>query len=307
MKNVTKTNILFTFMVASDLLLIYIVRLIPASILNINVRLILPELIMLLPAFLYVTVLKPDNLGQISFSSPSLTNVVKIILFTFCIMPFITILNSISTIFVENHAANTMSYLTSNPLWLNVLFIAFIPAVCEEYLFRGLLFHGYKKRNPFKAMLMSSFLFGLIHMNVNQFVYAFVMGCILCMLVYATGTVLSSMISHFVFNGINVALSYYSAELMKEIEDTAEQNVTLTTVDYVVAYGIQIVIAALGLCLAYMLFKSICRENRGMENIKLIFKKENRQAYDESQGRFFDPYVIVGIVLCMIYICFYGL
>lgn len=307
MKNVTKTNILFTFMVASDLLLIYIVRLIPASILSINVRLILPELIMLLPAFLYVTVLKPDNLGQISFSSPSLTNVVKIILFTFCIMPFITILNSISTIFVENYAANTMSYLTSNPLWLNVLFIAFIPAVCEEYLFRGLLFHGYKKRNPFKAMLMSSFLFGLIHMNVNQFIYAFVMGCILCMLVYATGTVLSSMISHFVFNGINVALSFYSAELMKEIEDTAEQNVTLTAGDYVVAYGIQLVIAALGLFLAYRLFKSICRENRGMENIKLIFKKENRQAYDESQGRFFDPYVIVGIVLCMIYICFYGL
>lgn len=307
MKNVTKTNILFTFMVASDLLLIYIVRLIPASILNINVRLILPELIMLLPAFLYVTLLKPDNLGQISFSSPSLTNVVKIILFTFCIMPFITILNSISTIFVENYAANTMSYLTSNPLWLNVLFIAFIPAVCEEYLFRGLLFHGYKKRNPFKAMLMSSFLFGLIHMNVNQFVYAFVMGCILCILVYATGTVLSSMISHFVFNGINVALSYYSADLMKEIEGAGEQTVTLAAVDYVAAYAIQFFIAVLGLGLAYMLFKSICRENRGLENIKLIFKKENRQAYDESQGRFFDPYVMVGIVLCMTYICFYGL
>ena len=68
MKNVTKTNILFTFMVASYLLLIYIVRLIPADVLNINIRLILPELIMLLPAFLYVTVLKPDNLGRINFS-----------------------------------------------------------------------------------------------------------------------------------------------------------------------------------------------------------------------------------------------
>lgn len=158
MKNVTKTNILFTFMVASYLLLIYIVRLIPADILNINIRLILPELIMLVPAFLYVTVLKPDNLGQINFSSPLLTNVIKIILFTFCVMPFITILNSISTIFVENHAANTMSYLTSNPLWLNILFIALIPAICEEYLFRGLLFHGYKRRNPLKAILMRLFI-----------------------------------------------------------------------------------------------------------------------------------------------------
>lgn len=307
MKNVTKTNILFTFMVASYLLLIYIVRLIPVSILNINIRLILPELIMLLPAFLYVTVLKPDNLGQINFSSPSVMNVIKIILFTFCVMPFITILNSISTIFVENHAANTMSYLTSNPLWMNILFIALIPAVCEEYLFRGLLFHGYKKRNPYKAMLMSSLLFGLIHMNVNQFIYAFVMGCILCMLVYATGTVLSSMIAHFIFNGINVVISYYFQYIMKEFETVEQKTVTLSAADYVIAYGIQICIAAFGLVLAYSLFKSICRENRGMENIKLIFKKENRQTYDESQGRFFDPYITVGIVLCMIYICAYGL
>lgn len=307
MKNVTKTNILFTFMVASYLLLIYIVRLIPADILNINIRLILPELIMLVPAFLYVTVLKPDNLGQINFSSPSLTNVIKIILFTFCVMPFITILNSISTIFVENHAANTMSYLTSNPLWLNILFIALIPAICEEYLFRGLLFHGYKRRNPLKAILMSSLLFGLIHMNVNQFIYAFVMGCILCMLVYATGTVLSSMIAHFIFNGINVVLSYYSETIMKELEASGEETAALSAADYVIVYGIQIIIAVFGLMLAYMLFKSICRENRGMENIKLIFKKENRRVYDESQGRFFDAYVSVGIILCMIYICFYGL
>lgn len=307
MKNVTKTNILFTFMVASYLLLIYIVRLIPADILNINIRLILPELIMLVPAFLYVTVLKPDNLGQINFSSPSLTNVIKIILFTFCVMPFITILNSISTIFVENHAANTMSYLTSNPLWLNILFIALIPAICEEYLFRGLLFHGYKRRNPLKAILMSSLLFGLIHMNVNQFIYAFVMGCILCMLVYATGTVISSMIAHFIFNGINVVLSYYSENIMKELEASGEETAALSATDYVIVYGIQIIIAVFGLMLAYMLFKSICRENRGMENIKLIFKKENRKIYDESQGRFFDAYVSVGIILCMIYICFYGL
>lgn len=307
MKNVTKTNILFTFMAASYLLLIYIVRLIPANILNINIRLILPELIMLVPAFLYVTVLKPDNLGQINFSSPSLTNVIKIILFTFCIMPFITILNSISTIFVENHAANTMSYLTSNPLWLNILFIALIPAVCEEYLFRGLLFHGYKRRNPVKAILMSSLLFGLIHMNVNQFIYAFVMGCVLCLLVYATGTVLSSMIAHFIFNGINVVLSYYSETIMKELGAAGEETAVLSAADYVIVYGIQIIIAVFGLMLAYMLFKSICRENRGMENIKLIFKKENRRVYDESQGRFFDAYVSVGIILCMIYICFYGL
>lgn len=307
MKNVTKTNILFTFMVASYLLLVYIVRLIPTNIININIRLLLPELIMLLPAFLYVTVLKPDNLGQISFSSPTLINVFRIILFTFCIMPFIAIINSITTIFVENYAASTMSYLSANPLWLNVVSIALVPAVCEEYLFRGLLFNGYKKRNPFKAMLMSSLLFGLIHMNVNQFVYAFIMGCILCMLVYATGTVFASMLAHFVFNGINVVISYYFEKITKEMEGTVNQTISYTAMDYIIAYGIQILIAVLGLILAYLLFKRICRENRGIENIKLIFKKENRQSYDESQGRFFDPYVIVGIVLCMIYICFYGI
>lgn len=307
MKNVTKANILFTFMVASDLLLIYIVRLIPSDILNVNIRLILPELIMLLPAFIYVTVLKPDGLGQISFSSPTVSNVIKIILFTLCIMPFITLINSLSAIFVENHAAGTLVYLTSNPLWLNVVFIALIPAVCEEYLFRGLLFHGYKKRNPLRAMLMSSLLFGLIHMNVNQFVYAFVMGIILCLLVYATGTVLSSMVAHFVFNAVNVALSYYAVEEIQDYGSAANQTAALTIADYIVAYAGQLVFAAIGIMLAYRLFKSICQDNRGFENVKLIFSRENRHTYDESQGKFFDGYVMVGIVMCVIYICFYGL
>lgn len=315
MKNVTKTNILFTFMVLFYIILILVVRFIPLNLLNVNVRLVLPELIMLVPAFIYISVLKPEGLGNISFKSPGFSNIGRILLFTFCIMPAISLINAVSTIFVENHAAATMEVVISNPLWVNVLLIGIVPGICEEYLFRGLIFNGYSKKNPVRAMLMSSLLFGLIHMNVNQFLYAFVMGMVLCLLVYATKTVASSMIAHCFFNSYNVIMAYSAMEILeeaeeilKEAEKVAEtQAVTPNIADYIITYGTMIGIAYLFLLGARKLFKKICADTVGYENVKKIFTKKSLNEVDESQGRFFDPYIIIGIAICIIYIIIYGL
>lgn len=307
MKNVTKTNVLFTFMVVSYILLIYIVRLLPSGMLSVNVRMILPELIMLVPAYFYVTVLKPDSLGDISFQNLSIADVLRIVLMTFCIIPAISLISSLSTFVVENHASNAISYTLSNPLWINLIVMAVIPAVCEEYLFRGLIFNGYKKKNPLKAMLMSSLLFGLIHMNVSQFLYATVMGFLFCILNFATGTLMASILAHCFFNGYNVIMASVQSDIVNEAQELSGEALTVTTTDYIITYSSLFIIAViLGFC-AYRIFKKICANNRGYANVKRIFCKENRSSCDESQGRFFDWYIAVGIIICLIYIVLYGL
>jgi hypothetical protein len=115
------------------------------------------------------------------------------------------------------------------------------------------------------------------------------------------------MTAHFVFNGINVIISYYSADIINELDDAAQQASSPTVTDYIIVYGVEILVSGIGLILAYKLFKSLCTENGTMLKVKQIFKKENRTSYDETQGRFFDPYIMVGILLCVIYICLYGL
>ncbi len=93
-------------------------------------------------------------------------------------------------------------------LLLELLLVALLPAVCEENLHRGLLLGGYSKLGLKKAVILSSLLFGLLHLNVNQFFYATIlgflmaMGCVICKSIYP------GMIIHFLNNGLSIYLNY---------------------------------------------------------------------------------------------------
>lgn len=308
MKNITKTNILFTFIVALYLLVVFIVQLIPPKYIGINARMVIPELILLLPAFVYVTYMKPESLRDMSFRMPKWSIVVLTLFATFLIMPLISLINMVSTIFVENHVVSTMDIMSGNPLIVNLFTMAVLPAICEEYIFRGIIFHSYKRRNPFKGMLLSSLLFGLIHMNVNQFIYAFLMGCIFCLLVYATGSIMSSIAAHMFFNGYNVIISTMAADILAESESLGvSETIGGLDVALIIAYGFTIVRAIAFGVAACIVFKVICDKTCGFEKIKLMFCKGNRCNYVEGEGKFIDLYLLVGIGLCVGYIVAYGL
>ena len=62
---------------------------------------------------------------------------------------------------------------------LDIFTVAVLPALCEEFLHRGLLLQGTKHMGFKKAILISSLLFGLLHFSIQKFFYAFVVGMIL--------------------------------------------------------------------------------------------------------------------------------
>ena len=207
-------------------------------------------------------------------------------------------INSLSSLFVENGVSTTMNSLVKeNPIWMNLIIIALLPAVVEEFIFRGLILNGYKRRNPLMAILLSSFLFGIMHMNLNQFSYAFVIGLIFGLLAYATGSLLPSILGHFIINGTSVVISHMAADGTKEPVAT---EVKLEMFDYLYAYAIMAVIALVGLAIGYFVYKCICNKNRGFENVKRIFMKSHRTEFVEAEGKFFDGYLLLGVGICLI-------
>ncbi len=63
----------------------------------------------------------------------------------------------------------------------NIIFELFavgvLPAIVEELVYRGILYKGFKKFVPVVfANLISSLIFGVMHMNMVQFVYAAILG-----------------------------------------------------------------------------------------------------------------------------------
>ncbi len=312
MKNVTKINALFSATVLVYLILVYTIRLIPAGTFSMNFMLIFPEIILLLPSVLYMAFVRDDSVGDVGVCKVSPLTSFLTVIFAFCIIPLVSLINMISSLFVENAVDQTLTRIVQdNSLFINLILIALIPAVVEEFIFRGLIFNGYKKRNPLKAAILSAFLFGLIHMNVNQFSYAFIIGIIFALLTYVTGSIIPSTIAHFIVNGTSVVLSHILADIQEsQIADSV--NGTAMNVDamdektmYILVYGLFAVMTIVGLVIAALLFYAICRKNRGFESFKMIFKKPMRNTYDDEQGKFLDGYLLLGVVICVGYIVFY--
>jgi len=64
-------------------------------------------------------------------------------------------------------------------LIISVISVGIIPAFVEEMLFRGVILNGFKENYSHKkAIIVSSLLFGIVHLNPWQFVTAFIMGMV---------------------------------------------------------------------------------------------------------------------------------
>ena len=91
-------------------------------------------------------------------------------------------------------------------LLMMLLLLAVFPAVAEELIFRGVIYRFLRRYGAFPAAVTSSLLFGLMHLNVIQTVFAFGMGLILCRLYEKTGRLRWCMLIHLINNGISVLL-----------------------------------------------------------------------------------------------------
>lgn len=93
-------------------------------------------------------------------------------------------------------------------LFLNLFVTAILPAVCEEFLHRGMLLKGNSPRGMLKSILISGFLFGLLHLNIEQFFYATLIGLFLGYLCWGCNSIYPCMIVHFMNNAISVFISF---------------------------------------------------------------------------------------------------
>lgn len=115
--------------------------------------------------------------------------------------------NAISMLFVHNMTTAALSKARVT-LVESLLVYALIPAIIEELLFRGCIFRGIGKKK--KAILISSLLFALLHMNFNQMSYALLMGVFLALLVAITDNLSVSIVVHVFFNSINILLAAFA-------------------------------------------------------------------------------------------------
>ena len=82
-----------------------------------------------------------------------------------------------------------------------IIGMALVPAIFEELFFRKWILNSSKKYGKTFAVLFSALLFGMYHMNVNQGIFAMLLGIVLGVIAIKTGTIKYTVLLHFLNNG----------------------------------------------------------------------------------------------------------
>lgn len=96
-------------------------------------------------------------------------------------------------------------------------FIAILPAVCEEILFRQILLNSFEEHKVYIRVLYTATLFAFFHMNPAQTIYQFIFGCVFALTIIFTDSDLSTFLMHFLNNFLILIFYYAKVEFSKTL------------------------------------------------------------------------------------------
>ena len=102
------------------------------------------------------------------------------------------------------------------PLWQLILFIAILPAICEEIAFRGTLLYGLRRKlRPVGLVLTVGIIFGLFHVALFRILPTAFLGVILTTMALLTGSIFPGMVAHAANNALSLWLADWGFTLGK--------------------------------------------------------------------------------------------
>jgi membrane protease YdiL (CAAX protease family) len=111
---------------------------------------------------------------------------------------------------------------------MSVALMAFLPAVCEETLFRGGLqnFLGRATKSPWLAIIIVSILFSAVHFSAYGFLPRMFLGIVLGCVYYFTGNLWLSILLHFLNNALAVTQAYALAQQGKGLKEAMNDDIS---------------------------------------------------------------------------------
>lgn len=95
---------------------------------------------------------------------------------------------------------------SKNYLFDLIIVIVLIP-ICEEILYRGIIF-GYLRKNfdITIAILVQDLIFAIMHLNLVQSIYTFILGIVLALVYTDSDSILGNIIVHILFNLLGILI-----------------------------------------------------------------------------------------------------
>lgn len=267
---------------------------------------LLSQAIVLLPALIYVAIHKINIIACMPYRRLRISDGLLSLLFGYALVPTMLFVSNLTSLFSTNYVQDSVQELIAYPFVVQLLIIAVLPACVEEFVFRGLIYHSYRKNGILGAAVLSGLVFGLMHLNINQLSYALLMGIVFALLVEVTGSMYSSMLAHFAANSYSiimmqlVSMTSGGSELLEQSAQAAESS--MNSVPVIIAQVVILGLVAAGfLGIAYLLFKKIAVRNGRWEYLK----EQLHKGFKPQNGeRFLTPPLIATVAAAVVYMLY---
>ena len=195
-----------------------------------------------------------------------------------------TLFNGILSFFGYSQPVSVSTgYESMFPNWATFLIqlntVAILPAICEEFLHRGVLLNGLKEIGIKKTILISSLMFGLLHFNINQFFYATILGMLMALVSVVSKSIYPAMIIHFTNNAISVYLSsaesygWFGKNFYNYLNNFLQSNNAFLT--FLACFAFLVLVVVLLIYLVSKLFR-ISTLNRVQKVIDSMYTADDR-------------------------------
>lgn len=169
---------------------------------------------------------------------------------------------------------------------LYIIAVSLVPALAEEFAFRGVVMGTLRKYGDAFAIISSSVVFGVMHGNISQIPFAFILGLVLAFADCKTNSIVPSIIIHFLNN------------LYAVIMDILQESYTISDKAFYIIY----LAIILGFCiLGIISFFILIKQDKKFFNLNsrtgVTYTQTDLLSFKEKNTTFYSSF---GIMLSII-------
>lgn len=177
-------------------------------------------LLVMVPPLIFLSLLKFDIRKVIRLNRIRIKNLFIIFGIMVFAIPAVSALNMVNMLVIKylfgRTSVSSIPDISNNvDLIKGIIVVGLSAGVCEEILFRGTIQRGFERFGAVKSIILTAFLFGLMHHDFQKLLGTFLLGCIIGFIVYRSDSIIGGMFAHFTNNTLLVILSFIVSKIPK--------------------------------------------------------------------------------------------
>lgn len=271
-------------------------------------------------SLIYLLIRKKNIKQVLSLRPFKIKTMVLVLLSSLLLLPIISFLNMVMSLIMINFGDMVSVEIprASSPLGLlGMIFVVAVTAgICEETMFRGVLFNTYQKYFTRRTTaILIGIIFATFHLNLVQFFGPLLLGIYFVYLIQITDSIFVVMAAHFFNNAVAVIIDYFahrSSIVSVELEQELTTNDLVQSILSILPFiGLLSLICAL---LVYSVLKAIKRNNpkrlsevMPTQEISLLddFKRGDYRLWTDAPKKYSKKWLFLSFTPIMVFGIFY--